>query len=58
MAGRDGGSRTRAQWRGVSVNGLGFAGALIVPGREELDVLRREGTLRVLAHAAVPLARS
>jgi len=48
--------RARAQWRGVSVNGLGFAGALIVPGREELDVVRREGPLRVLAHVAVPLA--
>jgi ATP adenylyltransferase len=47
--------RARAQWRGVSVNGLGFAGALAVPGREELDVLRREGPLRVLTHVAVPL---
>jgi len=49
--------RSRAQWRGVNVNGLGFAGALWVPGREELDVLRREGPLRVLAHVAVPLDR-
>jgi sulfate adenylyltransferase (ADP) / ATP adenylyltransferase len=48
--------RARAQWRGVGVNGLGFAGALIVPGVGELDVLRREGPLRVLAHVAVPLA--
>jgi ATP adenylyltransferase len=48
--------RSRAQWRGVNVNGLGFAGALMVPGREELDVLRREGPLRVLAHVAVPVA--
>jgi ATP adenylyltransferase len=48
--------RSRAQWRGIAVNGLGFAGSLIVPGREELDVLRREGPLRVLAHVAVPLA--
>ena len=47
--------RARAQWRGVNVNGLGFAGALMVPGREELEVLRREGPLRVLAHVAVPL---
>jgi ATP adenylyltransferase/5',5'''-P-1,P-4-tetraphosphate phosphorylase II len=38
------------------VNGLGFAGALLVPGREELDVVRREGPLRVLAHVAVPVA--
>jgi ATP adenylyltransferase len=50
--------RARAQWRGVNVNGLGFAGALMVPGREELEVLRREGPLRVLAHVAVPLKRN
>ena len=47
--------RARAQWRGVNVNGLGFAGALMAAGREELEVLRREGPLRVLAHVAVPL---
>ncbi|TMA36345.1 MAG: phosphorylase [Deltaproteobacteria bacterium] len=46
--------RARGQWRGISVNGLGFAGALVVPGRTELDVVRREGPLRVLAHVAVP----
>lgn len=48
--------RSRAQWRGVNVNGLGFAGALMVPGREELEVLRREGPLRVLANVAVRIA--
>jgi ATP adenylyltransferase len=35
--------RARGQWRGISVNGLGFAGALMVPGREELDVVRPRG---------------
>lgn len=50
--------RARGQWRGIPINGLGFAGALFVPGREELDVVRREGPLRVLAHVAVPLART
>ncbi|HKA14877.1 MAG TPA: phosphorylase, partial [Myxococcota bacterium] len=48
--------RSRGQWRGISVNGLGFAGALLVLGREELEVVRREGPLRVLAHVAVPVA--
>jgi len=47
--------RARGQWRGIPVNGLGFAGALFVPGREELDVVRRAGPLHVLAHVAVPL---
>ena len=50
--------RARGQWRGISVNGLGFAGALLVPGREELEVVRREGALRVLAQVAVPFTRA
>ena len=50
--------RARGQWRGISVNGLGFAGALLVPGREELDVVRREGPLRVLTQVAVPFTRA
>src|SRR5262249_51826459 len=50
--------RARAHWRGVPVNGLGFAGALMVPGREELAVLRREGPMRVLSNVAVPVARN
>jgi sulfate adenylyltransferase (ADP) / ATP adenylyltransferase len=47
--------RARGVWRGVGVNGLGFAGALMVPGAAELEVVRREGPLRVLAHVAVPV---
>jgi len=47
--------RARAQWRGVGVNALGFAGALMVPGHEELETLRRGGPLRVLARVAVPI---
>jgi ATP adenylyltransferase len=50
--------RARARWRGVSVNALGFAGALMVPGREELETLQREGPLRVLARVAVPIGGS
>ena len=50
--------RARGQWRGIPVNGLGFAGALMVPGREELDLVRRAGPLRVLAQVAVPLTRA
>lgn len=48
--------RVRAAWRGIGVNGLGFAGALAVAGRAELEVVRREGPLRVLAEVAVPTA--
>ena len=50
--------RARGQWRGISVNALGFAGALLVPGREELEVVRREGPLRVLTQVAVPFTRA
>jgi ATP adenylyltransferase/5',5'''-P-1,P-4-tetraphosphate phosphorylase II len=37
------------------MNALGFAGAIMVPGSAELEILRREGPLRVLAHLAVPI---
>jgi ATP adenylyltransferase len=47
--------RARGTWRGVGVNGLGFAGALMVPGAQELELLRREGPMRVLARVAVPI---
>ncbi len=40
--------RSRENWRGVSINALGFAGSLLVRNREELDELKRIGPLAVL----------
>lgn len=42
--------RSRETWEGISVNGLGFAGSLVVGGRGHLERLQQTGPLRVLAH--------
>ncbi|MGH0035033.1 MAG: ATP adenylyltransferase family protein [Myxococcota bacterium] len=44
--------RRRESWHGVPINGLGFAGALLVRNRAELERLRDCGPLAVLAHVA------
>lgn len=45
--------RVRECWEDVSINALGFAGALLVPGRPALERLRAYGPLRALEHVAV-----
>ena len=40
--------RSREAWEGISVNALGFAGALLVRSEEELETLRRIGPMRLL----------
>ncbi len=45
--------RLRADWQGIGVNALGFAGALMVPDRDSLERLRRAGVLRVLSAVAI-----
>jgi ATP adenylyltransferase len=40
--------RSREDWRGMSINALGFAGSLLVRNRGELDQLKEEGPLAVL----------
>jgi ATP adenylyltransferase len=42
--------RTREHWETVSVNALGFAGALLVQNEAELEAVRRAGPMRLLAH--------
>ncbi len=44
--------RSRENWRGVSINALGFAGSLLVRNRSELDELTRIGPLAVLRSVA------
>jgi sulfate adenylyltransferase (ADP) / ATP adenylyltransferase len=41
--------RSAEQFEGISVNGLGFAGSLLVRNRRQLDLVRRCGPLQVLA---------
>lgn len=45
--------RSREHWEGVSVNGLGFAGALLVPSEAALERVRAAGPLAVLTHVGV-----
>ena len=47
--------RSRETWEGVSLNGLAFAGALLVRAPEALDRLRAAGPMAALRHAGVAL---
>jgi len=44
--------RSQECFRGVSINALGFAGSLFVKERGQLELIRREGPMRVLAAVA------
>jgi ATP adenylyltransferase len=46
--------RAREAWEGIAVNALGFAGALLVRDRAELERLRRAGPLAVLRGVGLP----
>jgi ATP adenylyltransferase len=46
--------RAREFFDGISVNGLGFAGALLVRDQEQLRVLRAAGPLAALRETALP----
>lgn len=47
--------RVRAHWGRIGVNGLGFAGCLLVRGAEQLEALRQHGPLSVLRDVSVGL---
>jgi ATP adenylyltransferase len=44
--------RTRASWQSISVNALGFAGAMLVNGEEDLERLERKGPMSVLSEVS------
>lgn len=46
--------RARERWGRVSVNGLGFAGALLVRSQAEMADLERQGPMAVLQSVAMP----
>jgi ATP adenylyltransferase len=46
--------RARERWGRVSVNGLGFAGALLVRSQAEMAELERQGPMTVLQSVAMP----
>jgi ATP adenylyltransferase len=45
--------RARAEWQGVAVNAIGFAGALLVRDAAALERVRAAGPMAVLAHVGV-----
>ncbi len=47
--------RVRAHWQRIGVNGLGFAGCMLVRGPEQLAALRAHGPLNVLRDVSVSL---
>ena len=40
----------------VAVNSMGFAGSMLVRSQEELEYIRAEGPMRILAAVSVPWA--
>jgi ATP adenylyltransferase len=46
--------RSEEFFDGTSVNSLGFAGALLVRSREEMERLKAHGPMRLLRSVAVP----
>ncbi len=50
--------RSAEAFGGISVNALGFAGAMLVRDPGQMGLLRRHGPMRVLEHVAQPARRS
>jgi ATP adenylyltransferase len=46
--------RSREYFNGISVNALGFAGALHVKDKDQLEALRRQGPMAALQYVALP----
>ncbi len=47
--------RSREFFDSISINSLGFAGALLVKDETQMELLRKTGPMRVLQHVAFPL---
>lgn len=48
--------RTREFFQGISINSLGFAGALLVRDEDQMNVLKRYGPMTALKNVAFPAA--
>jgi ATP adenylyltransferase len=46
--------RSKEFFESISVNALGFAGALLARNPEEMDLIEKKGGMRVLQHTALP----
>jgi ATP adenylyltransferase len=47
--------RSQEFFEGISINALGFAGALLVKDAAQLAILRKQGPMSALQHVALPL---
>lgn len=47
--------RSHAEFAGIGVNSLGFAGALLVRNEQEMQVIKEQGPMTILQHLALPL---
>ena len=45
--------RSREFFKSISINALGFAGALLARNPEEMDIIKKEGGMGVLKHTAI-----
>jgi sulfate adenylyltransferase (ADP) / ATP adenylyltransferase len=46
--------RSQAEFQGISVNSLGFAGALLVRNQEQMQILKQQGAMNILKNVAIP----
>lgn len=46
--------RTQEFFEGISINALGFAGAMLVKDTAQLEILRKHGPMTALQHVALP----
>lgn len=46
--------RSQEEYHGISINSLGFAGALLVRQRSQIQQLVKEGILNLLTHVGIP----
>ncbi len=46
--------RSQEEFQGISVNSLGFAGALLVRNQAQMQILKDQGPMNILKSVAVP----
>jgi sulfate adenylyltransferase (ADP) / ATP adenylyltransferase len=46
--------RSQEEFQGISINSLGFAGALLVRNQEQMQLLKQQGPMNILKSVAIP----
>ncbi|MBD2197334.1 MULTISPECIES: ATP adenylyltransferase family protein [Calothrix] len=50
-------ARSQEEYQGISVNSLGFAGALLVRNQEQMQLLKQQGPMNILKSVAIPVTQ-